>query len=130
TIEDQLPDGPLDTRMQREGAVGRVADPGFDGFELGMLEQLAGISSKKWWGTTVHLNAIKPFPARSTRSFRSRVSAMSSHSPSSVHLRDLTHPVVAGVISVIVTFVGTFTLVFEAARAAGLSPVSTASWVW
>ncbi len=56
--------------------------------------------------------------------------AMSSHSLSSVRLRDLTHPVVAGLISVIVNYGGTFILVFQAARAAGLSPESTASWVW
>jgi len=37
-------------------------------------------------------------------------------------LRDLTHPVVAGLISVIVNYGGTFILVFQAARAAGLSP--------
>ncbi|WP_312842558.1 benzoate/H(+) symporter BenE family transporter [Stutzerimonas nitrititolerans] len=55
---------------------------------------------------------------------------MSSHSPSSVRLRDLTHPVVAGLISVIVNYGGTFILVFQAARAAGLSPELTASWVW
>ncbi|WP_313131962.1 benzoate/H(+) symporter BenE family transporter [Stutzerimonas nitrititolerans] len=55
---------------------------------------------------------------------------MSSHSLSSVRLRDLTHPVVAGLISVIVNYGGTFILVFQAARAAGLSPESTASWVW
>jgi len=45
-------------------------------------------------------------------------------------LRDLTHPVVAGLISVIVNYGGTFILVSQAARAAGLSPESTASWVW
>ncbi len=56
--------------------------------------------------------------------------AMSSHSLSSVRLRDLTHPVVAGLISVIVNYGGTFILVFQAARVAGLSPESTASWVW
>ncbi len=55
---------------------------------------------------------------------------MSSHPPSSVRLRDLTHPVVAGLISVIVNYGGTFILVFQAARAAGLSPESTVSWVW
>ncbi|MBA1236154.1 benzoate/H(+) symporter BenE family transporter [Stutzerimonas nitrititolerans] len=55
---------------------------------------------------------------------------MSSHPPSSVRLRDLTHPVVAGLISVIVNYGGTFILVFQAARAAGLSPELTASWVW
>ena len=50
--------------------------------------------------------------------------------PSSVRLTDLTHPVVAGLISVIVNYGGTFILVFHAARAAGLSPEQTASWVW
>ncbi|MBP2316170.1 benzoate/H(+) symporter BenE family transporter [Azospirillum soli] len=45
-------------------------------------------------------------------------------------LNDLTHPVVAGLISVIVNYGGTFILVFQAARVAGLSPELTASWVW
>ena len=53
-----------------------------------------------------------------------------SPSPSSVRLRDLTHPVVAGLISVVVNYGGTFILVFQAAKAAGLSPELTASWVW
>ena len=53
-----------------------------------------------------------------------------SPSPSPVRLRDLTHPVVAGLISVIVNYGGTFILVFQAAKAAGLSPELTASWVW
>ena len=43
---------------------------------------------------------------------------------------DLTHPVVAGLISVIVNYGGTFILVFQAAKVAGLSPALTASWVW
>jgi len=43
---------------------------------------------------------------------------------------DLTHPVVAGMISVIVNYGGTFILVFQAAKVAGLSPELTASWVW
>lgn len=47
-----------------------------------------------------------------------------------LHLRDLTHPVVAGLISVIVNYGGTFILVFQAAKVAGLSPALTASWVW
>lgn len=51
-------------------------------------------------------------------------------SPSSVRWNDLTHPVVAGLISVIVNYGGTFILVFQAAKAAGLSPELTASWVW
>lgn len=54
----------------------------------------------------------------------------SATSPSSVRLRDLTHPIVAGLISVIVNYGGTFILVFQAAKVAGLSPELTASWVW
>jgi len=50
--------------------------------------------------------------------------------PSPFRLRDLTHPVVAGLISVIVNYGGTFILVFQAAKVAGLSPEQTASWVW
>jgi len=37
---------------------------------------------------------------------------------------------VAGLISVIVNYGGTFVLVFQAAKVAGLSPALTASWVW
>ena len=54
----------------------------------------------------------------------------SSASRSPVRLRDLVHPVVAGLISVIVNYGGTFILVFQAAKVAGLSPELTASWVW
>ena len=54
---------------------------------------------------------------------------MSTHS-SPLRLRDLPHPVIAGMISVIVNYGGTFILIFQAARAAGLSPEMTASWVW
>lgn len=54
----------------------------------------------------------------------------SDHSPSSVHWGDLTHPIVAGLISVIVNYGGTFILVFQAAKVAGLSSELTASWVW
>ncbi|MGL3822940.1 benzoate/H(+) symporter BenE family transporter [Sphingopyxis sp. R3-92] len=43
---------------------------------------------------------------------------------------DVVHPVVAGLISVIVNYGGTFILVFQAAKVAGLSPDLTASWVW
>lgn len=50
--------------------------------------------------------------------------------PSPLRLRDLPHPVVAGLISVIVNYGGTFILIFQAARSAGLSPEQTASWVW
>ena len=49
---------------------------------------------------------------------------------SSIRLSDLPHPVVAGLISVIVNYGGTFILVFQAAKVAGLSPELTASWVW
>ncbi|WP_457588313.1 benzoate/H(+) symporter BenE family transporter [Ensifer canadensis] len=51
-------------------------------------------------------------------------------SPSPSRLSDLTHPIVAGLISVIVNYGGTFILVFQAAKVAGLSPELTASWVW
>lgn len=54
----------------------------------------------------------------------------SFRSPPSVQLRDLAHPVVAGLISVIVNYGGTFILVFQAAKVAGLSPELTASWIW
>ncbi|WP_339522668.1 benzoate/H(+) symporter BenE family transporter [Pseudomonas sp. EL_65y_Pfl2_R96] len=54
----------------------------------------------------------------------------SSALPSPLRLRDLLHPTVAGLISVIVNYGGTFILVFQAAKVAGLSPELTASWVW
>jgi benzoate membrane transport protein len=54
----------------------------------------------------------------------------SDPSASPVRWNDLTHPVVAGLISVIVNYGGTFILVFQAAKVAGLSPELTASWVW
>jgi len=47
-----------------------------------------------------------------------------------IRLSDLAHPLVAGLISVIVNYGGTFILVFQAAKIAGLSPELTASWVW
>lgn len=49
---------------------------------------------------------------------------------SSIRVNDLAHPIIAGLISVIVNYGGTFILVFQAARVAGLSPELTASWVW
>ena len=56
---------------------------------------------------------------------------MSIPAPSpSLRWSDLLHPVVAGLISVIVNYGGTFILVFQAAKVAGLSPELTASWVW
>lgn len=54
----------------------------------------------------------------------------SDPSVSPVRWNDLTHPVMAGLISVIVNYGGTFILVFQAAKVAGLSPELTASWVW
>lgn len=56
---------------------------------------------------------------------------MSSSAPTSpIRMRDLVHPIVAGLISVIVNYGGTFILIFQAAKVAGLSPELTASWVW
>lgn len=52
------------------------------------------------------------------------------HLPARLRWNDLIHPVVAGLISVIVNYGGTFILVFQAAKAAGLDPELTASWVW
>ncbi|WP_330211801.1 benzoate/H(+) symporter BenE family transporter [Pseudomonas sp. AM4(2022)] len=54
----------------------------------------------------------------------------SSTSHSSVRLSDFIPPIMAGLISVIVNYGGTFILVFQAAKVAGLSPALTASWVW
>ena len=54
---------------------------------------------------------------------------MPSH-PTSIRASDLAHPIVAGLISVLVNYGGTFILVFQAAKIAGLSPGLTASWVW
>jgi len=53
-----------------------------------------------------------------------------SSKPTRLRLSDFTHPIVAGLISVIVNYGGTFILVFQAAKVAGLSPELTASWVW
>ncbi|QHF29213.1 MULTISPECIES: benzoate/H(+) symporter BenE family transporter [Pseudomonas] len=49
---------------------------------------------------------------------------------SAIRASDLIHPIIAGLISVIVNYGGTFILVFQAAQVAGLSPALTASWVW
>ena len=48
----------------------------------------------------------------------------------SLGLTDILHPAIAGLVSVIVNYGGTFILVFQAAKVAGLSPELTASWVW
>lgn len=53
-----------------------------------------------------------------------------TRSSSSYLVSDLIPPIVAGLISVIVNYGGTFILVFQAAKVAGLSPELTASWVW
>jgi benzoate membrane transport protein len=117
--------------MQRQRAVSGVTYPGFDGFELSVLEQLVCTPSKKWHETTIHFNSINRIPHAVNRFFGSAIKIMSSaHTPSSLHWSDLVHPVVAGLISVIVNYGGTFILVFQAARVAGLSPELTASWVW
>ena len=50
--------------------------------------------------------------------------------PTPLRLTDILHPVVAGIVSVIVNYGGTFILVFQAAKLAGLSPELTSSWVW
>lgn len=64
-------------------------------------------------------------------SFWKAQSTMStSRSTSSSLVSDLIPPIVAGLISVIVNYGGTFILVFQAAKVAGLSPELTASWVW
>lgn len=57
---------------------------------------------------------------------------MKSSNPASsrITMKDLIHPVVAGLVAVIVGYGGTFILLIEGARAAGLSPEQTASWVW
>ncbi|WP_193556376.1 benzoate/H(+) symporter BenE family transporter [Paenibacillus lutimineralis] len=44
--------------------------------------------------------------------------------------RDFISPTIAALISVIVNYGGTFILVFQAAKVAGLSPEMTASWIW
>ncbi|MCA1300434.1 benzoate/H(+) symporter BenE family transporter [Stappia indica] len=55
----------------------------------------------------------------------------SPRAPSSpLRLTDLPPPIIAGLISVIVNYGGTFILVFQAAQVAGLDPRLTASWVW
>ena len=46
------------------------------------------------------------------------------------HSNDFLPPIMAGLISVIINYGGTFILIFQAAQMAGLSPELTASWVW
>ncbi|MEG0946173.1 MAG: hypothetical protein RSE99_06310, partial [Comamonas sp.] len=65
-----------------------------------MFEQLAGISSKKWLGTSGHFKTTTALLNPLTTFFKSHRQAMSSvSSPSSFRWSDLTHPVVAGLIS-------------------------------
>ena len=48
----------------------------------------------------------------------------------SLNVRDFLSPSIAAFISVLVNYGGTFILVFQAAKVAGLSPEMTASWIW
>ncbi len=49
----------------------------------------------------------------------------------SLNVRDFLSPTIAAFISVLVNYGGgTFILVFQAAKVAGLSPEMTASWIW
>lgn len=89
-------------------------------------------SLQKWMEITGHLSARthgRNWPHIRIQG-RTIIMSTRSPSPSPIRLNDLTHPVVAGMISVIVNYGGTFILVFQAARVAGLSPELTASWVW
>jgi benzoate membrane transport protein len=49
---------------------------------------------------------------------------------SSLRVRDFVSPTLAALISVIVNYGGTFVLVFQAAKVAGLTPELTTSWIW
>src|SRR5699024_8656882 len=78
-----------------------------------------------------HFKTTNAFPnPLSTRLHSHRQAMPSASLPSSFRWNDFTHPVVAGLISVIVNYGGTFILVFQAAKVAGLSAELTASWVW
>ncbi|KXZ72069.1 benzoate/H(+) symporter BenE family transporter [Acinetobacter venetianus] len=52
------------------------------------------------------------------------------HESFQCHFNDLLPPILAGLISVLVNYGGTFILIFQAAQMAGLSPELTTSWVW
>jgi len=58
------------------------------------------------------------------------VTTPAQHPSASLGLTDILHPAIAGLVSVIVNYGGTFILVFQAAKVAGLSPALTSSWVW
>lgn len=55
---------------------------------------------------------------------------MRKHTSPLLRGRDLISPTIAALISVIVNYGGTFILVFQAAKVAGLSPEMTTSWIW
>lgn len=52
------------------------------------------------------------------------------HESFQCHFNDLLPPILAGLISVLVNYGGTFILIFQAAQMAGLSPELTTFWVW
>jgi len=58
------------------------------------------------------------------------VTTPAQHPSAPLGLTDILHPAIAGLVSVIVNYGGTFILVFQAAKVAGLSPALTSSWVW
>lgn len=72
---------------------------------------------------------VKPV-YRLNKLFRRSPNMSCTSSRTLTRINDIIHPVVAGLISVIVNYGGTFILVFQAARVANLSPELTASWVW
>ena len=55
---------------------------------------------------------------------------INQNTKSKLSWNDILNPTIAGIISVIVNYGGTFILVFQAAKVAGLSPELTTSWVW
>ena len=131
-VQDQLAHGPVDARVQRQGAVGGSPTQALTDSSCACLNTIGLDLCEKWWGTASHSRTINP-DIDSCR-LRRIQEPHSGHvfRPSAFPARwsDLAHPVVAGLISVIVNYGGTFILVFQAAKAAGLSPELTASWVW
>lgn len=78
---------------------------------------------------TIERLKVKPVYRLNTL-FRRSPNMSCTSSRTLTRINDIIHPVVAGLISVIVNYGGTFILVFQAARVANLSPELTASWVW
>lgn len=78
---------------------------------------------------TIERLKVKPV-YRLNMLFRRSPNMSCTSSRTLTRINDIIHPVVAGLISVIVNYGGTFILVFQAARVANLSPELTASWVW